>query len=66
MQAGAQHASVPVHTASFPCLCSTRRAKMDGPYDSRYLPILLTVVMMLAMGVVFAGAVIRLADPTAS
>ncbi len=39
---------------------------MDGPYDSRYLPILLTVVMMLAMGVVFAGAVIRLADPTAS
>ncbi len=41
-----------------------RRAKLDGPYDSRYLPVLLTAVLLLSMGVVFGGAVIRLTDPT--
>lgn len=38
---------------------------MDGPYDSRYLPALLTVVLMLSMAVVFGGALVRLTDPTA-
>lgn len=41
-------------------------AKLDGPYDSRYLPVLLTCVLMLSMGVVFGGAVLRLTDPTAT
>mmetsp|Transcript_10429 Transcript_10429/g.18177 ORF Transcript_10429/g.18177 Transcript_10429/m.18177 type:complete len:131 (+) Transcript_10429:199-591(+) len=40
-------------------------AKLDGPYDSRYLPVLLTTVMMISMAVVFGGALIRLTDPTA-
>mmetsp|Transcript_29700 Transcript_29700/g.75671 ORF Transcript_29700/g.75671 Transcript_29700/m.75671 type:complete len:131 (+) Transcript_29700:2534-2926(+) len=40
-------------------------AKLDGPYDSRALPALLTGVLMLSMAVVFAGALIRLTDPTA-
>jgi hypothetical protein len=41
-----------------------RRAKLDGPYDSRYLPTLLTVVMLISMGVVFTGALMRLTEPT--
>ena len=36
-------------------------AKIDGPSDSRGLPILLTSVMALSMGVVFFGALSRLA-----
>lgn len=39
------------------CVC---RAKADGPYDSRFLPVLLTVCMVLSMSVVFGGAVTRL------
>ncbi|GIL87347.1 hypothetical protein Vretimale_1715 [Volvox reticuliferus] len=35
-------------------------AKADGPYDSRFLPVLLTVCMVLSMSVVFGGAVYRL------
>lgn len=35
-------------------------AKMDGPYDARGLPILLTSVMALSMGVVFFGAIARI------
>jgi hypothetical protein len=38
-----------------------RRAKADGPYDSRFLPVLLTICMVLSMSVVFGGAVFRLA-----
>lgn len=37
-------------------------AKADGPYDSRFLPVLLTVCMVLAMSVVFGGAVVRLLE----
>lgn len=37
-------------------------AKMDGPYDSKFLPVVLTTSMVLAMGVVFAGAVSRITE----
>ena len=33
------------------------RAKMDGPYDSRLLPVLLAVILMVALIIVFSGAV---------
>ncbi|KAL6757203.1 hypothetical protein V8C86DRAFT_2628570 [Haematococcus lacustris] len=39
-------------------------AKLDGPYDSRILPTLLTVVLTIAFAVVFSGAIMRLTDPT--
>lgn len=32
---------------------------MDGPYDNRILPILLSAVLMLALSVVLGGAVAR-------
>ena len=38
---------------------------MDGPYDSRYLPVMLTAVMSVALAVVFAGAVVRIMEPAA-
>lgn len=43
-------------------LLPPRRAKADGPYDSRFLPVLLTVCMILSMSVVFGGAVFRLSS----
>mmetsp|Transcript_31247 Transcript_31247/g.56724 ORF Transcript_31247/g.56724 Transcript_31247/m.56724 type:complete len:129 (-) Transcript_31247:292-678(-) len=36
-------------------------AKADGPYDSRFLPTLLTCCMVISMSVIFGGAVYRLA-----
>jgi hypothetical protein len=30
---------------------------MDGPYDSRLLPVLLAVILMVALLIVFSGAV---------
>jgi len=41
-------------------------AKMDGPYDSRALPLLLTIVMVLSMSIVFGGAIMRLNEPAAA
>jgi len=32
--------------------------KLDGPYDSRVLPVVLTVVMMLFLVVVWVGALV--------
>eukprot|EP00983_Pelagomonas_calceolata_P023720 747015-Pelagomonas_calceolata.AAC.1 len=40
------------------------RAKLDGPYDSRALPIMLSGLLLLSLGVVFSGALVRLMDPT--
>lgn len=40
-------------------------AKLDGPYDSRALPVMLCCVMMVAMSVVFGGAVINITAPAA-
>ncbi len=34
-----------------------RRAKLDGPYDNRLLPVLLSVVLMVFLTVVLAGAI---------
>ena len=39
---------------SLVCAC---RAKMDGPYDNRLLPVLLAVILMVALLIVFSGAV---------
>jgi hypothetical protein len=36
------------------------RLKMDGPYDSRVLPVLLTVTLAASLIIVFSGAVVRL------
>ena len=33
---------------------------MDGPYDSRLLPVLLTICLVVSMSLVFGGAVMRL------
>lgn len=38
--------------------------KMDGPYDSWLLPRVLTAIMMVSMGVVFAGALMHIAQDT--
>lgn len=40
------------------------RAKMDGPYDSRLLPVLLAVILMVALLIVFSGAVAETAGWT--
>jgi len=34
--------------------------KMDGPYDSRVLPIMLSVTLVASLIIVFSGAVVRL------
>jgi hypothetical protein len=39
---------------------SPRRLKLDGPYDSRMLPIILAVTLVTSLMVVFSGAVARL------
>jgi hypothetical protein len=36
------------------------RLKLDGPYDSRVLPILLAVTLITSLLVVFSGAIARL------
>ncbi|MEW5316473.1 MAG: hypothetical protein WDW38_007845 [Sanguina aurantia] len=38
-------------------------AKLDGPYDSRWLPVMLTICMIVSMGAVFLGAVKRITSP---
>lgn len=40
------------------------RAKMDGPYDSRLLPVLLAIILMVALLIVFSGAVAETAGWT--
>ncbi len=45
-------------------LLLARRAKMDGPYDSRMLPVLLAVILMVALLIVFSGAVAETAGWT--
>ncbi|KAK9918221.1 hypothetical protein WJX75_002340 [Coccomyxa subellipsoidea] len=40
------------------------QAKMDGPYDSRLLPVLLAVILMVALLIVFSGAVAETAGWT--
>lgn len=40
------------------------QAKMDGPYDSRMLPVLLAVILMVALIIVFSGAVAETAGWT--
>ncbi len=58
-----QHHAAPhqrpyTHLACPPaCRC---RMKMDGPYDSKVLPVLLSCTMVAALVVVFTGAVVRL------
>ena len=37
------------------------RMKMDGPYDNRVLPVLLSGIMIVALGIVFGGAVVQFA-----
>ena len=46
-----------VHRVSA-CPC---RAKMDGPYDSRVLPVLLASILMVALVIVFSGAIAQAA-----
>ena len=42
------------------------RAKLDGPYDSRGLPILLSCLMVLSMSIVFGGAFLRISETPAT
>jgi hypothetical protein len=35
-----------------------RRQKLDGPYDNRVLPVVLTIVLMTFLTVVWVGAVV--------
>ncbi|CAL5222867.1 g5293 [Coccomyxa viridis] len=37
------------------------QAKMDGPYDSRVLPVLLASILMVALIIVFSGAIAQAA-----
>jgi hypothetical protein len=42
-------------------LCfSSPRLKLDGPYDSKVLPVLLAVTLITSLVVVFSGAIARL------
>lgn len=38
--------------------CSARRNKLDGPYDNRVLPIVLSVVMIVALSITFVGSIV--------
>lgn len=38
------------------------RMKMDGPYDSKVLPVVLALCLVASLVVVFSGAVVRLHD----
>ena len=35
------------------------RNKMDGPYDNRILPVMLSILLMLALSVVLGGSIAR-------
>ena len=35
------------------------RMKMDGPYDNRVLPVVLSAIMIVALSIVFGGAVVQ-------
>ncbi len=36
--------------------------KLDGPYDSKWLPVILAIALVSSLLVVFSGAVVRLHD----
>jgi hypothetical protein len=38
--------------------------KLDGPYDNRVLPVVITIVLMTFLTVVWVGAVISYRDDT--
>ena len=38
------------------------RMKMDGPYDNRVLPVVLSGIMIVALAIVFGGAVVQFAS----
>ena len=35
---------------------------MDGPYDNRVLPIVLSVIMVVVLAITFGGAVVQFAQ----
>jgi hypothetical protein len=37
---------------------SACRNKLDGPYDNRVLPIVLSVVMIVALSITFVGSIV--------
>ena len=39
-----------------------RSMKMDGPYDNRVLPVVLSAIMVVALTIVFGGAVVQFAS----
>lgn len=41
-----------------PCRSAPRSQKLDGPYDSRVLPVVLTCVMMTFLTVVWIGSIV--------
>jgi hypothetical protein len=41
-----------------------RRLKLDGPYDSKVLPIMLAITLVASLLVVFSGAIVRLHSDT--
>jgi Domain of unknown function (DUF202) len=47
----------PCHTADEPMILACRN-KLDGPYDNRVLPIVLSVVMIVALSITFVGSVV--------
>lgn len=38
--------------------CSGCRNKLDGPYDNRVLPIVLSVVLIMALSITFVGSIV--------
>jgi hypothetical protein len=50
---------------SFYVRANMLQLKMDGPYDNRLLPVVISVVLVCALLIVFAGAVSRLQEPAA-
>lgn len=63
-----QHASrqTPSSNPSYPPLPShmqtrtftARRNKLDGPYDNRVLPVVLSVVMIVALSITFVSSIV--------
>jgi predicted permease len=54
------HPSQPTTSLFFSLLY---RQKLDGPYDSRVLPVVLTIVLMTFLTIVWIGAIISYREP---
>ena len=47
-----------LHASSRVYVISLRRQKLDGPYDNKIMPVVLSVTLIVALSITFASSII--------